>query len=171
MAYGWFCVDLKIVTFLMGVLKKVPFTGDRDSKGHVMRVYRAVLAVDHYDLLADARSVIGRHRNLVLAGEAAIGIELLTLLSWAPVDVAIFSVAVPSHRKREVLRVIAERYPHLKRFFIHHHIPSPSAVSGFSSTLHNTVSGGIPATFTAFNAMGVQSNLFHGQWESLPMEH
>lgn len=108
-----------------------------------MKMYRAVLAVDHYHLLADARSVIGRHRNLILAGEAAIGVELLTLLNSAPVDVAIFSVSAPSHRKREVIRIIAKRYPHLKLFFIHHRIPTPLATGGLSSSQRKAVSGGI----------------------------
>lgn len=108
-----------------------------------MKTYRAVLAVDHYDLLADARAVIGQHRNLILSGEAAIGIELLTLLNSVPVDVAIFSLAAPSHRKREVIRIVANRYPHLKLFFIHHRIPTPLAIGVFGPSLRNTVCGGI----------------------------
>lgn len=135
-----------------------------------MKVYRVILAVDHYDLLADARAVIGRHRNLILAGEAAIGIEFLTLLSWTPADVAIFSVAAPSHRKREVIRIVAKKYPHLKLFFIHHSIPVPSTRGTFRTSPWNNASDGILARFAAFKTAGLQSS-FYRQWGSLLIEH
>ncbi|MFH0730733.1 MAG: hypothetical protein V2B19_30860 [Pseudomonadota bacterium] len=136
-----------------------------------MKVYRAVLAVDHYDLLADARSIVGRHRNLILSGEAAIGIELLTLLNTEPADMAIFSIAAPSQGKREVIRVIARRYPRLKIFFIHHRILTPSPRDAFTLSRPDIVSGGIPVRFTAFNATDVPSNVFHRQWEFHLIEH
>jgi hypothetical protein len=135
-----------------------------------MKVYRAVLAVDHYDLLADARTVVGRHRNLILAGEAAIGIELLTLLSWMPADVAIFSVTAPTHRKREVIRIVANKYPTLKIFFIHHRIPVPSTRGVFHSSPWNNACEGVSARFAKFKTTGLQSNS-HRQWEPLLIEH
>lgn len=140
-------------------------------RGHAMNMYRAVLAVDHYDLLADARSVICRHRNLILLGEAAIGIELLTLLNAEPADMAIFSIAAPSQRKREVIRVIARRYPRLKIFFIHHRILTPSAKDAFTSSRPDIVSGDIPARFTIFNATDMPSNVFHRPWGFHLIEH
>jgi hypothetical protein len=135
-----------------------------------MKMYRAVLAVDHYDLLADAHTVIGRHRNLILAGEAAIGIELLTLLSRTPADVAIFSVTAPTHRKEEVIRIVAKKYPNLKIFFIHHRIPVLSARDAFRSSPWNKASDGIPTRFAAFKTTGLQSGL-HRQGASLLVEH
>ena len=79
-----------------------------------MKAYRTVLAVDRYDLLATGRSIVNRHRNLILAGEAAISIELLTLLDAMPADVVILSMSLPSIKKREVIRTVARRFPHLK---------------------------------------------------------
>jgi hypothetical protein len=140
-------------------------------RGHAMKVYRAVLAVDHYDLLADARSVIGRHRNLILSGEAAIGIELLTLLNTEPADMVIFSIAAPNQRKREVIRVIARRYPRLKIFFIHHRILTSSTGDAFTPSPPGFVSGGIPARFTTFNATDTSANVFSRRRGGHLIEH
>lgn len=83
-----------------------------------MTIYRAVLAVDRYELLADARSMINHHRNLLLAGEAAVGIELINLLETVPAEVAIIALAAPNPRKIGVIKTIAERHPGLKTFLI-----------------------------------------------------
>lgn len=83
-----------------------------------MPIYRAVLAVDRYELLAEARSIIARHRNLLLAGEAAVSIELINLLNAVPADVAIVSMAAPNSLKIEVIQTIAQQFRGLKFFFV-----------------------------------------------------
>jgi DNA-binding NarL/FixJ family response regulator len=79
-----------------------------------MKLYRTILAVDRYDLLAEGRSVVNRYPNLVLAGEAAIGIELLTLLYSAPVEVVLFFLAEPNGTKQEIMKTVTRKFPHLK---------------------------------------------------------
>jgi DNA-binding NarL/FixJ family response regulator len=83
-----------------------------------MKAYRTILAVDRYDMLAEGRSVVSRYPNLVLAGEAAIGIELLTLLHAVPAEVVLVSLAAPNCAKLEMMRTLTRKFPHIRLLYM-----------------------------------------------------
>jgi hypothetical protein len=82
-----------------------------------MKAYRTILAVDRYELLAEGRLLANRYPNLLLAGEAAIGIELLTLLHSASAEMVLFFLAAPNREKLEMIKTVTRRFPHLKLLY------------------------------------------------------
>ena len=82
------------------------------------KLYRTIVAVDRYDLLVDGRLFVSRHPNLILSGEAAIGVELLTLLDGAPAELVLFSLSAPNRTKLTVMKTVARRFPHLKLLYM-----------------------------------------------------
>jgi hypothetical protein len=79
-----------------------------------MKAYRTRRAVDRYELLAEGRSLANRYPNLLLAGEAAIGIELLTLLHSVSAEMVLFFLAAPNGEKLEMIKTVTRHFPHLK---------------------------------------------------------
>lgn len=129
-----------------------------------MKVYRVVIAVDHYDLLDNARLFVNQHRNFLLAGEAAIGSEFISLLNSTPADVAVFSMNSPNQMKREVIKQVSKRYPRLQLLFMYYRKPSSTVKYPVRGSGWGTAPESHPFSNTTYSITGIPSDLICRHW-------
>lgn len=79
-----------------------------------MEKYRIMLADDHALFRQGLRKIIDGFDNLIVAGEASDGPELLELVSYAVPHLVILDISMPKLRGIEVLRRIKREHPDVK---------------------------------------------------------
>lgn len=95
--------------------------------------YRIVLADDHVLLRQGLRRIIEGSADLKVVGEAADGLELMSLLSTVVPDMVILDISMPHLRGIEAARLIKEKYPEAKVLILTMHKDAEYVSRAFSA--------------------------------------
>ncbi len=79
-----------------------------------MDTYRIVVADDHYLIREGLRSILEERADLQVVGEAADGLELLSLLDKVKPHLVILDISMPNLQGIETARQIKMKYPRMK---------------------------------------------------------
>ena len=79
-----------------------------------MDTYRIVLADDHYLIREGLRSILEERADFLVVGEAADGLELLSLLDKLKPHLAILDISMPNLQGIETARQIKKYYPGIR---------------------------------------------------------
>jgi DNA-binding NarL/FixJ family response regulator len=80
----------------------------------VMNNYRIVITDDHSLIRDGLKSIIKKESGLIIAGEAADGRELLSLLDSVKCDLIILDISMPEMDGFAAIKEINKRYPKIK---------------------------------------------------------
>ena len=83
-----------------------------------MGKYRIILADDHALFRQGLKKIIDGVADLVVAGEAGDGVELLALLDTTQAQMVILDVSMPRMRGIEAVREVKKRYPAMKMLIL-----------------------------------------------------
>lgn len=75
---------------------------------------RILIADDHQMLLDGLRSLFSNEENIHIVGEATNGQQVLDILGFDPVDVAVLDIAMPGMNGDQTVLEIKEKYPQTK---------------------------------------------------------
>jgi DNA-binding NarL/FixJ family response regulator len=79
-----------------------------------MTAYRVMLADDHALIRSGIKSILEEIADVEVVGEAADGLQLLSLLKDATVDLVILDISMPKLRGLEIIKEIKTLYPEVE---------------------------------------------------------
>ena len=90
---------------------------------------RILIADDHPIIRSGLRSEFLRHDDFEVVGEMETTNQVLDYISKSPVDVILLDINMPGAKTIEVVRVIRQKYPHIKTIILTVHADKGTVLS------------------------------------------